>query len=226
MKNGILLINKSKYKTSFSIVHQLRKITNIKKIGHSGTLDPIATGVMIMLVGKEFTKKANSFIKYNKQYLATIKLGFKSTTYDIEGTLTKNTTNNIPTLSDVGKAIDSFQGEIEQIPPMYSAKKIKGQTLYKLARKGIEVKRDPVKVKVQTKLISYNFPLIDILVDCSSGTYIRSIANDLGILLKTDGFLLSLLRTKAGPFNLKDCIDQKKLENVDLSKHFFHDNSH
>ena len=132
---GILLINKPRGKTSFFLVGVLRKLTGIKKIGHTGTLDPFATGVMVMLVGKSYTKRAHQFQLDHKQYLATLKLGCYTDTYDCDGKITK-VSNFEPSLSQIEAAIDLFQGTIDQIPPMYSAKKINGQRLYELARKG------------------------------------------------------------------------------------------
>lgn len=215
---GILLINKKKGNSSFHLVSVLRKITNVKKIGHCGTLDPLATGVMILLIGKNYTKKTNLFIDHEKEYLAEITLGKTTQTFDSEGTI-NDYSSVIPHEKDLKKAISNhFQGVIYQIPPMYSAKKIKGKKLYKLARQGIFIDRDPVKIYLVTELISYIYPHVKLKIVCSKGTYIRSIANDLGKKLGCGGYLSALCRTRVGPFRLNECIDQSFLyeKNIDI----------
>jgi tRNA pseudouridine55 synthase len=214
---GILLVDKQAGSTSFHLVSILRRLTGIQKIGHAGTLDPFATGVMVMLVGQEYTRKSDQFLNSDKQYLATLHLGVITDTYDIEGQVTK-TTDKIPTLQEVEKALEQFQGEIFQTPPMFSAKKIQGKKLYELARKGIEVERQPVKVTLQTTLIKYEYPKLELLVNCSKGTYIRSLAFDLGNLLETGAHLSHLTRTKSGPFTLSECIHQSKLIDTDITQ--------
>lgn len=222
MKNrsGILLIHKEAGSTSFNLVTLLRKITHIEKIGHAGTLDPFATGVMVMLVGSEYTKKSDQFLTNDKQYAATLHLGITTDTYDIDGQIT-DTNEKKPSLQEVESAIQAFQGEILQIPPMFSAKKIGGKKLYDLARKGIEIERPPVKVTLAIQLINYEYPKLEILVDCSKGTYIRSLAFDIGKALGTGAHLFALTRTKSGPFTLKECIPQSHLTNLayDISPH-------
>jgi len=207
---GILLVDKEKGRTAFYLVKILRKLTGIQKIGHAGTLDPFATGVMVMLLGRPYTKIADSFLNDDKEYLATIKLGEGTDTFDCDGQTSK-TSEKIPSLSEVEAAIAHFQGEILQTPPMFSAKKVNGQRLYTLARKGIEVERQEVKLKVQTTLIDYSYPELKIQVSCSKGTYIRSIANDIGMHLGCFGHLTALKRIRSGAFHLKDCIDAKSL---------------
>lgn len=207
---GILLIDKPKDKTSFSLVGRLRKILNVKKIGHAGTLDPFATGVMVMLVGRNYTKLSDQFLNEDKEYVAELKLGEATNSFDSEGEIT-DTSDYIPTLEEVKEVIAKFQGEIKQIPPMFSAKKINGKKLYELARKGISVEREPVTLCVETHLVSYNYPSLIIHVTCSKGTYIRSIANDMGELLGTKAHLINLQRTRSGSYRLQECIDGKKL---------------
>ncbi len=214
---GILLVDKQAGSTSFHLVSILRKLTGIQKIGHAGTLDPFATGVMVMLIGQEYTRKSDQFLNSDKQYFATLHLGVITDTYDIEGQVTK-TSDKIPTLQEVEKALEQFQGEIFQTPPMFSAKKIQGQKLYELARKGIEIERAPVKVTLQTTLIRYEYPKLELLVNCSKGTYIRSLAFDLGNLLETGAHLCQLTRTKSGPFLLSECIHQSKLSDTDITQ--------
>jgi len=207
---GILPVNKPSGKTSFSLIRALRKLTGIQKIGHAGTLDPIASGVMILLIGRDFTRKADTFINHDKEYLATIHLGVETTTYDIEGEITQES-STIPTLEQVTEALTQFQGTIEQIPPMHSAKKVGGKKLYKLARKGIEIERKPCTVTLNTTLEEYSYPDLKLTVSCSKGTYIRSIAYDLGKLLGCGGHLKQLTRTRSGPYTLADCLDGQEL---------------
>ena len=212
---GILLINKAKGKTSFSLVSSLRKITKIQKIGHCGTLDPFATGVMVVLIGKKFTQKSNDFLSHDKEYMADITLGKTTPSYDGE-TTPEVFSSKEPTLDEMMEALKSFQGEVYQIPPMYCAKKIEGQRLYHLARKGITIERQPVKVYLDVKLISYEYPLVKLQIACSKGTYIRSLAHDLGQKLSTGAFLSDLVRTRSGPFCLKECLEQELLFKKDF----------
>ncbi|MCI5052602.1 MAG: tRNA pseudouridine(55) synthase TruB [Simkaniaceae bacterium] len=208
MKSGILLIDKPKGLTSFSLVARLRKLTGVRKIGHAGTLDPLATGVMVMLIGREFTKQSDTFLNHNKVYEATIRLGQATDTYDAEGQVT-HTSDIVPNNID----LSNFQGSIMQTPPMFSAKKIGGKKLYDLARKGIEVERKPVPVEVKTTLLSYEYPLLKIRVECSKGTYIRSIAHDLGLELGSYGHIEELRRTASGPYTIENC---KQLEELKI----------
>ena len=210
IREGILLVNKPAGKTSFSLIRALRKKTNIKKIGHAGTLDPVATGVMILLIGKAFTTQADTFIHQDKEYEATLHLGIETTTFDPEGEIT-NQSNLIPTPSQVKHALQQFQGTIQQIPPMFSAKKVKGKKLYELARKGIEIEREPITITLQTTLLAYNYPDLTLKIACTKGTYIRTIAADLGKALGCGAHLKKLTRTRCGPYHLKDCIDGKEL---------------
>lgn len=202
---GILLIDKPKGRTSFSLVHELRKRLKVKKIGHAGTLDPFATGVMVMLVGRNYTRLSDQFLCNSKEYEAEVFLGATTDTYDLDGQLTSQSPN-IPSLEEIVKALKNFQGEIEQIPPMFSAKKIKGKKLYELARKGIEVERASVKICLETHFISYNYPFLYLRIACSKGTYIRSIAHDLGHSLGCGAHLTNLKRTRSGKFTLEECI--------------------
>ncbi len=203
---GILLLDKPRGATSFSLVSLLRRLSGIKKIGHAGTLDPFATGVMVMLVGKPYTRLSDQFIGHDKEYLATLHLGIATDSYDCDGQIT-NQSSRIPNMCEIQEALNHFQGTVLQTPPMFSAKKINGKKLYKLARIGIEVERKPVQVTLQTELISYEYPFLELKINCSKGTYIRSIANDLGTMLGTGAHLKTLVRTKSGPFTLKECLN-------------------
>ncbi|MGD2169337.1 MAG: tRNA pseudouridine(55) synthase TruB [Chlamydiota bacterium] len=207
---GLLLVNKSVGSTSFSVIRKLRKLLNVKKIGHAGTLDPFATGVMIYLIGKNFTKKSAEFMHLDKEYLATIFLGKTTDTYDVDGKVLSES-DYVPTLDEVKTVIEKFQGEIEQVPPMFSAKKINGKKLYELARKNIEVERKTEKIHVTTTLVSYNYPNLCINVACSKGTYIRSIAYDMGNLLTCGAYLSALTRTRVGSYLLENCFDEKDI---------------
>lgn len=215
MNNGLLLIDKAKGSTSFRLVSLLRKLTKISKIGHAGTLDPFATGLMVMLIGRDFTKRSDEFLTCDKAYEATMHLGISTDSFDIEGAVT-GTSPLIPTLADIEAVLPAFQGSISQIPPMFSAKKIQGQKLYDLARKGITVERQPCQVTVDIKVISYNYPDLKIDVSCSKGTYIRSLAHDIGNALGTGAHLSALRRTRSGNFHLLDAITQEQIQDLNF----------
>jgi len=202
---GILPVYKPPGQTSFDLVRRLRKLTGIKKIGHAGTLDPFAEGVMILLIGREFTKKADTFLNQDKEYEAVIHLGIETTTYDPEGEVVFESPL-IPTSVQIEEALRHFQGTISQIPPMFSAKKVKGKKLYKLARQGLEIERKPIQVTLETSLLSYDYPELRLQITCSKGTYIRSIAQDLGKRLTCGAYLKKLTRTRCGPYHLQECI--------------------
>lgn len=221
MRSGILLIDKAAGSTSFQIVAQLRRLLKIDKIGHAGTLDPFATGVMVMLVGREFTKRSDEFLSSDKAYRATLHLGIATDTFDIDGQVVQSS-EKIPTLEEIRLAIQTFQGEVSQIPPMFSAKKVGGKKLYDLARKGIEIERQPILVQIHTTLLRYEYPELEIEVSCSKGTYIRSLAHDLGKLLGCGAHLSSLTRIRSGRYLLEDCIKQALLKepNFNLEPYF------
>lgn len=207
---GICLIDKEAGCTSFHLITLLRKKTGIRTIGHAGTLDPFATGLMICLIGKPYTKQSDRFLNSTKRYLATLQLGSATDTYDLDGTTT-HTSSSIPTLPQIESALQNFQGIIEQIPPMFSAKKVQGKKLYELARKGKTIERAPIKCQLLTTLIDYSYPTLTLDITCSKGTYIRSIAHDLGNHLGCFAHLSCLKRLAAGPFELTQAIPQKYL---------------
>ncbi|WP_316356559.1 tRNA pseudouridine(55) synthase TruB [Candidatus Neptunichlamydia sp. REUL1] len=213
---GVLLVDKEKGRTAFYLVKVLRKISGIKKIGHAGILDPFATGVMVMLIGRPYTRISDSFLNDDKEYIATIKFGESTDTFDCDGTLME-TSDKIPTIAEIESVVAEFQGSIMQIPPMFSAKKVGGQKLYLLARKGIEIKRKPVQIEVKITTLDYSYPELKIKVSCSKGTYIRSIASEIGEKLGCFGHLIALQRTRSGSFHLKDCIDAKSLSEPSFS---------
>ncbi|MDD5732023.1 MAG: tRNA pseudouridine(55) synthase TruB [Patescibacteria group bacterium] len=222
MKEGFILIDKPKGITSFGVVACLRKITGIKKIGHCGTLDPLASGLLICAIGRSATKRIDSFIKQDKTYLAEIELGKISDTYDAEGKIKKTKFKNKPTRKDVKKVLEMFMGEINQVPPIYSAKKVDGVRAYQLARKGKKVKLKENKIKIyKIKIVSYKFPFLKIKVNCGSGTYIRSLTHDIGKKLKTGGLLVGLIRESIGKYSLKKSLELEKLNLEKIEKHIF-----
>ena len=214
---GLLLVNKPIDYTSFKLVSILRRITGVKKIGHAGTLDPFASGVMVMLIGREFTKLSNQFLSQEKEYIAEIRLGITTDTMDHTGSVT-NTSDLQPSLEEVEQEIAKFQGTIQQTPPMYSAKKVQGKKLYELARKGKEIERSPVEISLTTTLLKYEYPHIHVHIHCSKGTYIRCVANDLGSALGCGAHLTALTRKKSGSFHLSECVNLETITNADQLK--------
>jgi tRNA pseudouridine55 synthase len=217
--NEILLIDKVAGWTSFDVVAKVRGTLNAinadkglprtkhgAKVGHAGTLDPFATGLLIVLTGVE-TKNQNSYMKQDKEYEATLRLGFTSTTGDPEGDIEEipKSQYQIPNEAQTEKVLKKFVGEIEQIPPKFSAIKVDGQRAYKLAREGKEVEMKPRIVTIYgLSIITYNFPELKILVNCSSGTYIRTLGEDIGKALGCGAYLTALRRTKIGKFDVKN----------------------
>lgn len=220
---GFILINKIEGPSSHHIINQLRKITDIKKIGHAGTLDPFAEGLMIVAIGRQATKNIANFVKLDKIYEAEVFLGIKTDTYDKCGKTTGTYKGPKIKKTEFVSALKDLVKKTSQIPPMYSAKKVNGKKLYELARKNIEIERLPQKIKIfYIKLKKYTWPTAKIEIHCSSGTYIRTIANDLGNNLGCGAHLRKLRRTKIGSYKLKKAkkIDQLKKEN--WKKYLFH----
>ncbi|MFA5250678.1 MAG: tRNA pseudouridine(55) synthase TruB [Parachlamydiales bacterium] len=215
---GLLLVNKTKGKNSFSLVFELRQLTGVKKIGHSGTLDPFASGVMVMLIGRSYTKKAGHFLQMDKEYEALVRLGFNTETLDSD-TPETFVSDYQPSLEEIKLALKHFQGELWQTIPRYSAKKIRGKPMYKLARRGLVFETGQKKISLTTTLLDYAYPFLRLNVKCSSGTYIRQIAFDLGKILQSGAYLTELVRLKLGAFHLKDCLDQAELFTKNLKKH-------
>lgn len=213
--NGLLLVDKGKGFTSFDVVAITRKLTSQKKIGHTGTLDPNATGVLPLLLGNA-TKAQDIIPNHDKEYVAGFKLGLTSDTLDIWGEIKSEVKSEV-TLSELEKVLKHFRGEIEQIPPMYSAVSVDGKRLYDLARKGIEVERKPRKITV------YKLELLDfdennqsgvLKVFCSKGTYIRTLIDDIGNELGVGAVMTSLDRTKACGFLKEQCLPLEKLKKL------------
>lgn len=220
---GILLVDKPAGWTSFDAVNYVRKIvaaTEVKKpknvkVGHSGTLDPFATGLLVLLIGKDYTKRAGELSKLDKSYEVIAQLGSTSTTGDPEGEITPlkldvdpySTSDDTPTTAQVEAVLETFVGEISQIPPAYSAIKVDGVRAYKLARQGKEVAIEPRKVTInRLDLVNYIYPDVAFVADVSSGTYIRTLVEDLGAKLKTGAYTVELRRTKIGKYDIKDAI--------------------
>jgi tRNA pseudouridine55 synthase len=220
--SGFILINKEDGPTSHAIVNRLRKITGIKKIGHAGTLDPFASGLMILGISRQATKQINSFLKLDKKYEAEIFLGKATDTYDRCGKTTKEYSGEKISKEKLLEALKKIEKNRTQTPPMYSAKKVKGKKLYELARKNITIERKKQKIKIfYIKLKKYEWPNAKIEVHCSSGTYIRSIANDLGEKLKCFAHLKELKRVEIGSHKLEDSIETKKLNQDNWKKFLF-----
>lgn len=211
-EDQIILIDKPAGISSFGVVAKVRgklkaDFGHKVKVGHTGTLDPFATGLLILLSGK-MTKKSDEFLKHDKVYEATLKLGYTSTTGDPEGEITPATTNSnnpSPKLDDIKSALDSFVGEITQTPPRFSAIKINGERAYKLARKGADFEIPSRKVTIYSiDIQNYDYPELKIRCHVSSGTYIRTLAEDIGKALGTGAYLTALRRISIADFNVAD----------------------
>jgi len=212
MNGGFILINKPTKITSHDVVDTLRRITGIKKIGHAGTLDPFATGLLILGIQREFTRRLSFFQKKDKEYIATLKLGAESDTFDKDGKIFEKEVKKLPEKKEIEKILKSFLGEVEQTPPAFSAKKIGGKKLYELARRGIKTEIKPQKVKIyEISVLEYHFPYLKIKVKCSSGTYIRSLASDIGKKLGCGAYVEELVRTKIGEFSIENAVELSKL---------------
>lgn len=212
---GFLNIYKPVGMTSHDVVSTLRHLLNIKQIGHTGTLDPFAEGVLPVCIGK--ATRLIEFLNDDKEYLATVQFGASTTTFDIEGDKDFISDKKVEK-EEVFKALDAFEGELEQFPPMYSAVKVKGKKLYEYARKGEKVEIMPRKVtikNIELKSFDNDLQQAQILIECSKGTYIRSIANDLGKKLGCGAYLTKLVRTRAGKFKISESL---RLEGINVEK--------
>jgi tRNA pseudouridine55 synthase len=208
----LLLINKPLRWTSFDAVNKIRNIIHVKKVGHAGTLDPLATGLLIICTGK-FTKKINEYMSQEKEYTGTFTLGATTPTYDLESEPENFLLFEHLSVDDIKSSTKNFTGEIMQIPPAHSAIKVEGKRVYELARQGKEVKLEPRKINIKEFEISkIELPLVFFKVVCSTGTYIRSLANDLGAALGCGGYLSSLCRTRIGNFLLQDAMTPEEFE--------------
>jgi tRNA pseudouridine55 synthase len=209
-----LLIDKNKGSTSHDVVDKVREITGVRKVGHAGTLDPNATGLLIVGVGRESTKELGNLAKDTKKtYEAEIVLGEERDTDDLEGVVIARTKDFIPPgVKEVKNLLKKFEGEKIQKPPSYSAIKVKGERAYELARKGKEVKLKPRQVYIYSiKLEKYTYPCLEITATVSSGTYIRALARDIGLMLGCGGYLRNLRRTEIGSYYVRNAI---KVESI------------
>lgn len=216
--DGILLIDKPKSYTSHDMVDFVRKHFNIKKAGHSGTLDPNATGLLILLLGN-FTKLSERFTNMKKDYYATLLLGLTTHTQDIQGKIIKqNAVRNIEA-REVRKAFDSFKGKLLQLPPMVSAKRIHGKRFYELSRQGKVIERSPVEIEIfDIKINRIELPEVDFSVSCSKGTYVRTLCDDIGNMLGCGGCLKDLKRLAVGDYKIENAISFEELKTFDTEK--------
>lgn len=213
---GIIVVNKPTGITSHDVVSCVRRKFKMRRVGHAGTLDPLATGVLVMLLGKS-TKLFNKFEAFDKAYKATLILGTKTTTADIEGEVIQQVPYDSLTRKQVEDVFKEFIGEIQQTPPMVSAIKIKGKRLYQLARKGIEVKRTPRKVNIKTlKLLEFDLPKVKFYLECSKGTYVRKLAEDVGERLGCAACICEIERTQVGPFAIDKAVTLEELNESHL----------
>ena len=200
----VLLIDKPIEWTSFDVVRKIRNLIRIKKVGHAGTLDPLATGLLIVCTGK-FTKRINEYMAQEKEYTGSFTLGAATPTYDLESAPVNFKDVNLITKEEVLNATKQFTGEIMQIPPAHSAIKIDGKRVYELARQGKEVKMEPRKIVIkELEITKIEMPIVFFRVVCTTGTYIRSLANDFGEALGCGAYLSSLCRTRIGDSKLHD----------------------
>ncbi len=208
----VLPINKPLRWTSFDAVRKIRNTIRIKKVGHAGTLDPLATGLLIVCTGR-LTKKINEYMAQEKEYTGTITLGALTPTYDLESEPEQFKPYDHITQEMIETTLQQFTGEIMQVPPAHSAIKQGGQRVYEMARRGEEVIIEPRKVTVKVfEITKYEMPVLHFRVVCSTGTYIRSLANDLGKALGCNGYLSSLCRTRIGAFTLDQAQDMVSFE--------------
>ena len=212
---GFLNIYKPRGITSHDVVSKIRRITKIKQIGHTGTLDPFAEGVLPVCIGK--ATRLIEYLNDDKAYIGTVQFGQSTTTYDLEGEIV-HTSHKCTDIKMIKNALKKFIGDITQIPPIYSAIKINGKKLYEYARKGEKIDITPRKATIQNiKILNFDFEKqqAEIYIECSKGTYIRSIANDLGEELGTYAHLVKLVRTKAGDFQIDNAVKLETIDNIE-----------
>ncbi len=208
----VLLINKPLRWTSFDAVRKIRNLIRIKKVGHAGTLDPLATGLLIICTGK-FTKRINEYMAQEKEYTGTFTLGATTPTYDLESEPENFKSTDHINEEILESATRQFIGEIMQVPPAHSAIKVDGKRVYELARQGKEVKLEPRKITIKEfEITKVEMPIVHFKVVCSTGTYIRSLANDFGEVLGCGAYLSSLCRTRIGSFLLNDAMSMEAFE--------------
>ncbi|HVZ55193.1 MAG TPA: tRNA pseudouridine(55) synthase TruB [Chitinophagaceae bacterium] len=215
----VLLIDKPLQWTSFDVVRKVRNLTRTRKVGHAGTLDPLASGLLIVCTGR-FTKRINEFMAQEKEYTGHFTLGASTPTYDLESEPEDFRPVGSVTEDLIRSTINRFTGEIQQVPPAHSAIKVGGQRVYELARKGREVRLEPRPVRIQEfEVVDVDLPRVGFRVVCSTGTYIRSLAHDFGQALGCGAYLSSLRRTRIGEFLVADALTLADLEKIIRSEH-------
>lgn len=214
VKSGLLVLNKETGPTSHKTIESLRKILHFQKIGHLGTLDPQVSGVLLACLGKA-TRLSSILMNYEKEYRAVIKLGEKTTTGDVEGETVSESSYRDISEKNLREVISSFQGTLKQKIPVYSAAKYKGRKFYEYARAGKEIPARTKKVEIkEIEILSINLPFLEIKVSCSKGTYMRSLAEEIGEKLNCGGHLYSLSRTRVGPFEIEEALTLKKVSEL------------
>ena len=217
-KEGLILINKPVGITSHDVVDIVRKKLGIRRVGHTGTLDPLAEGLLIILVGR-YTKLFPKFSNFDKEYLGTLKLGEVTTTGDAQGKVIKQTFHFFFNEQEIENVFNSFRGKIKQVPPMVSAIRVGGERLYRLARKGIVVEREPREIEIhKLEILNITLPYVKFYVCCSKGTYIRKLAEDIGEKLGCGAHIVKIKRIGIGNFKLKDAIEIDEIEEKYLRK--------
>lgn len=224
---GVFLVDKPAGPTSFQMVRRVRRLLGVKKVGHAGTLDPFASGLLIVCAGRPATKLISSIMKGEKEYLATLRLGVETQTQDPEGEITSKVPVGRITAEQIESCLDGFRGELEQVPPQYSALKHEGKPLYFYARQGIEVVKEPRKISVTTLVrtngdhdLEGDEADLSLRIVCSKGTYIRSLAADIGRSLGCGAYLSYLRRTKSGCFSIENSFPGEEFQLPDAQKRF------
>lgn len=221
MKEGIIVVNKPQAMTSHDVVDYVRRKLDIRRVGHAGTLDPMATGVLLILVGR-CTKLFNHFLCFDKEYTATLTLGARTTSGDKEGKVVQMQDYGHVTRGKVKDVFNSFIGQIHQVPPMISALKHKGKRLYSLARRGIEINRQPRSVVIkELELLEFNLPHIKFYLKCSKGTYVRQLAEDVARDLSCVGHISQIERQSIGPFNISEALPLSQIDESSLRPYSF-----
>ncbi len=225
---GVFCIDKPAGVSSFAMVSGIRRVLKIKKVGHAGTLDPFATGLLVICVGRKATRHIDSFMVGDKEYIATLCLGIQTETLDPEGEITARTPVGELSADQIHQCLTGFQGEQQQIPPVYSALKHKGKPLYHYARKGIKIVKDPRTITIhelewldQRDSVVGETAEIQIRVVCSKGTYIRTLADDIGKMLGCGAYLTQLRRTRSGCFSVNDAMAGDDLRDDDAKEKLF-----
>lgn len=214
--SGFLLVDKPVGPTSHDIVDKVRRALHTRKVGHAGTLDPFASGLLILAVGSK-TKEISNFVGLDKAYETSVRFGATSDTMDRTGKIEQKDCSPV-SQAELESALEKFRGEIDQTPPMYSAKKVGGKKLYELAREGKEIERKPVRVTIhELELVSFSWPTAIIRTRVSSGTYIRALADDIGKALGCGAYLEELRRTKVGTYSVENAVQP---ENITADKLF------